>query len=271
MKPTRAFVDAVMKYKLLYSQLDNPENHFLFDYQKEYVDFVFNGNKIPDSLLAGQVLNKFKSIECQIMDWADDTAYATNDLVDSISGGFLTLLKLEKFRDKMYSELSEEELEHIEEIISWIRKGNYKAKFGSQIGEMIQACSVVERKTFMDGVTNRYKYELLVDHKVERKVELYKKIAVVNVFRSPQLHQMEFKGDYMVKKFFGTFEDNYIKEVTGVKLLPEFTHNLLKSCKDEVKRARIVCDYIAGMTDAFAMTTYKRLFDPGFSSIKDFM
>ena len=30
----------------------------------------------------------------------------------------------------------------------------------------------------------------------------------------------------------------------------------------EAKRARIVCDYIAGMTDGFAMDEYRRLYDP---------
>jgi len=34
-------------------------------------------------------------------------------------------------------------------------------------------------------------------------------------------------------------------------------------------KARILCDYIAGMTDGFAIRTYKRLFDPDFGSILD--
>ncbi len=34
-------------------------------------------------------------------------------------------------------------------------------------------------------------------------------------------------------------------------------------------RARIICDYLAGMTDGFAIRIYKRLFDPDFGSIVD--
>jgi dGTP triphosphohydrolase len=34
-------------------------------------------------------------------------------------------------------------------------------------------------------------------------------------------------------------------------------------------KARILCDYVAGMTDGFAVRTYKRLFDPDYGSILD--
>ena len=38
---------------------------------------------------------------------------------------------------------------------------------------------------------------------------------------------------------------------------------------DTNRRARIICDYLAGMTDGFAIRIYKRLFDPDFGSIVD--
>ena len=34
-------------------------------------------------------------------------------------------------------------------------------------------------------------------------------------------------------------------------------------------RARLVCDFLAGMTDGYAARTYKRLFSPDFGSIGD--
>ena len=44
---------------------------------------------------------------------------------------------------------------------------------------------------------------------------------------------------------------------------------LLGSLQLSPAKARILCDYIAGMTDGFAIRTYKRLFDPHFGSILD--
>ncbi len=269
MKPTRAFVDAILKYKSGYSNFDNPVNHFIYDYQKEYIDFVFDGKELPTELHNPDALNNFKSIECQIMDWADDSAYAVNDLVDSISGGFINISKLQKWKKSNLENLSETQLEALNKIEVWIAEDKYKSKFGSEIGTFIHACSISKRKTFMDDITNRYKYVLNIDDESLTRIRMYKKIAVDLVFRAPQLHQMEFKGNKMIQKMFDAFTENYINEITGIELLPDFTNNLIKEEPDKSKRARLVCDYLAGMTDAFALTNYKRLFDPDYNSITD--
>ena len=269
MKPSRAFLDGVLKYKSLYSDFKKPKNHFIYNYQKKYIDFVFGELLLPTELENPNELNNFRSIECQIMDWADDTAYAVNDLVDSISGGFITIKKLERWKKNNEESLSVDNQKTFEKIIEWIRKENYKSKFGSQIGEFIMACSINERETFMDDLTNRYKYFLSIDGHIIERVKMYKKIAVDLVFHSPQLHQMEFKGNKMLEMMFDVFKDNYIEKISGIKLLPDFTDQLIKNESDETERAQIVCDYISGMTDAFALTNYKRLFDPDYSSIAD--
>jgi dGTPase len=271
MKPARALVDAILKYKTLYSQFENPFNHYLYDYQKEYVDFVFGGRSLPPDLQPGEKLNGFQSIECQIMDWADDTAYATNDLVDSISGGFITLINLDQWFEKNKDTLSDFQIKVFDDIKKWIHKGDYKAQFGTQIGSLVQACGIEERESFMSGFTNRYNYNLVIENEARERVRLFKKIAVELVFESSQLHQMEYKGNMMLEGIFRSLEENYITDTSKIKLLPDFTDSLIRKESDKHTRSRIVCDYISGMTDSFAMITYKRLFDPDFSSIKDYV
>lgn len=269
MNPTRAFLDGVLKYKSLYGELDDPPNHFVYDYQKEYLDFVFAGRPWTDDLKDHIALTNFRSIECQIMDWADDTAYAINDIVDSISGGFMSIARLSQWGEDNNSSLKESHKKYLEEVIEWIKKGKFKQKFGIQIGDFIRACKLVETENFMSDLTNRYKYFLEIDPTYVDKVNFYKRISVELVFRSPTLHQMEFKGDFMIRNMFNIFRKNYLGSKICTKLLNDFNDRIIRAEQDETKKVRLICDQIAGMTDAFAMKTYRRLFDPEFGSISD--
>lgn len=267
MNPTRAFLDGILKYKASYKNFKNPENHFIYDYQSRYVEFVLGKKSFKKEFNTATQLNKFRSIECQIMDWADDTAYAVNDLVDSISGGFITIATLVQWQKE--NSLSDYQNKIVNEMIEWMKSGKFKPKFGMQIGDFVRACSLVKRKTFLDKLTNRYSLDLKIEKPVLEKAELYKRISVELVFRSPQLHQMEYKGKYMIDKMFRLFEENYVTSSGTMKLLPDFTDKIIRAEKNKSLRARLVCDQIAGMTDSYAMRTYRRLFDPDYSSIAD--
>jgi dGTPase len=53
------------------------------------------------------------------------------------------------------------------------------------------------------------------------------------------------------------------------QLLPADTAQEITNAANEASRARLVCDFLAGMTDGYASRTYKRLFSPDFGSIGD--
>jgi len=153
--------------------------------------------------------------------------------------------------------------------IEWIKNDKYKPRFGAQIGLFVNACSLSLRKTLMDKLTNRYKYKLVIEDDILERAKLYKRISVDLVFKSPQIHQVEFKGNKMIESIFNVLFDNYIDSLKEMKLLPDFNDRLIRSERNKNKRIRLVCDYIAGMTDSFAMRNFKRLFDPDYSSITD--
>ena len=191
------------------------------------------------------------------------------NLVDSISGGFITIFKLLKWKEANESGLTTSQVIYLDEIIEWMKRGNFKPKFGSQIGEFINACGIIENNEVKSDLTNRYNYKLSIEENFVEKVKLYKKISADIVFKSSQLHQIEYKGDKMLSSIFKVLEENYIKSVRPTKLLPDFSDRIIRNEKDELKRARLVCDQLAGMTDSFAMRNYKRLFDPDYSSLTD--
>lgn len=267
--PTRAFIDSILKYKTLYTQMDNPENHFLYDDQKKYLDFVFMNRPFPSDLSPGKSLNKFRSIECQIMDWADDTSYSLNDMVDSIKAGFLSRFKIEKWASDQ--KLSSNESMHVEGLLDILRSGNFDTTFSQKIGHFIQACGIEKRQNFMSDLTNRYRYKLVINPSIMEECELYKRLSLDVVFNSPQLKQLVFKGHFMLRRIFDVLLNNYVRSPQiKLLLLPKDLEEALdEKDLEENARVRMICDYIAGMTDRFAIRIYKRLFDPDFGSIVD--
>lgn len=268
MAPTRAFLDGVLKYKSLYKQLKKPDHHFLYDEQKQYVQFVFGETSIPKTLRPGNELNEFRSIECQIMDWSDDAAYSINDLVDGIHAGFIKKERIERWAGNQ--RLDKQQSDWIEEILAAIASGDLERRFARKIGMFIRACTVSERKNFMSARTNRYRFQLAVDPTTLKQSKLYKKISYDLVFLSPQLHQLEHKGGLMIQRIFETLFTNYVTTSnSSTNLLPEEAENIVRATSNKRLRTRLLCDHIAGMTDGFAVRMYKRLFEPDFGSIVD--
>jgi dGTPase len=268
MDPTRAFLDGVLKYKTLFSELDNPVNHYVYDGQKRFLEFAFKGFDIVSAFPAGKTRDNFRSIECQIMDWSDDVAYSLNDVVDGIHSGFITKEKIERWTGSQ--QISTELQSTLEKLFDAMKEGYAERFISAKIGKYIGACSIAETSNGMSGITNRYKYQLQIDDAVKKESKMFKRLSLDLVFHSPQLNQVEKKGDFMLRRIFESFKENYInKEKFEMHLLPASYEQSILVSPDAAQRVRLICDYIAGMTDGFAIRTYKRLFDPDFGSLAD--
>ncbi|HAV12888.1 MAG TPA: deoxyguanosinetriphosphate triphosphohydrolase [Opitutae bacterium] len=274
--PTRAFLDGVMKYKALHSECittDNntkkyPKNHFIYDEQAHWREVIFDGQTIPEALNTPDGLNHFKSIECQIMDWADDTAYSLNDIVDGIHARYINVGSLTEWATKQT--LDEQQTQWLEKLCDKIRKNSYEPYFGSRIGKFVNACTLTPRGGFLSDRTQRHAFDLTIDPVAKAESKLYKKIALDLIFRSPQLQQIEFKGGHILEKVFQTLQANS-GEGSGLQVLSAQVQELLKTESTATARQRRLCDYAAGLTDALAVRTYKRLFDPDFGSIAELL
>lgn len=268
MSPTRSFLDGVMKYKHLLSELDDPENHFLYQDQAGLRDFVFGGREVPADLLTANGVNGIKSIECQIMDWADDTAYSLNDIIDGVRAGFLTFEKIESWAATL--DLDADALRRIDELQEAVLADKLDAVFSRKIGQYIRACRLVPAENFLSDLTHRHAFRLEVDQAVMDEAAFFKSMAVDIIFRSPQLQQMEFRGGAILGHIWEAFVEHYIESPRRpLRILPRAVAGLLTGVDERETRLRLLCDHLAGMTDGAAMRTYRRLTDPDFSSILD--
>jgi dGTPase len=273
MNPTRAFLDGVLKYKSLRRDLMDaassaPENHFLYDEQAETLGFVTGGRGFPAGAAPGKARDAIRSIECQIMDWADDTAYSIHDIVDGIHAGFLSTPAIEKWAAA--KSLDGTAARAVENLLRAIREEKAEPRMERRIGDFIRAVSLVERPGHLADLTNRHRYALEADPDILVECRTYKKLAFERVFLTHQLKQLEYKGERMLTEVFGIFAGQYLgHHEPEFNLLPPDTAGLLQSEANPSGRARVLCDYLAGMTDGFAARTCKRLTDPDFGSIVD--
>jgi dGTPase len=90
----------------------------------------------------------------------------------------------------------------------------------------------------------------LSDRVAARNAEL-KRYLHENLYRHHRIERMKDKARRVVKALFGRYCDNH-------RLLPE----KFQARIEREGRERVICDYIAGMTDRYALDEYRRLFDP---------
>ena len=257
MSPTRALLDGILKYKRLYSARGSDTHHFIYDDQASVLDFCFGRHDLG---------NDFKSLECQIMDLADDIAYSCFDIVDGWKARFITPEELE-----VRATRSENEVErlHLAQMRDWMSHGKVQPMMNRQVGELIQSASLTRVENFMSPKTQRHAHSLVTTPEARMKIKVQKSISKEFVYGSRLLQQTEYKGGAMLEKLMQAFLDNYLASSKPVSLVPGDVHRAVLAAEEKPAKARLLCDYVSGMTDGYAVRIYKRLFAPDFGSITE--
>ncbi|HEY8119295.1 MAG TPA: hypothetical protein VIE91_08665, partial [Methylophilaceae bacterium] len=84
-------------------------------------------------------------------------------------------------------------------------------------------------------------------------VESLKNYTYIKFIESSRLKVAEYRGYDIVKELFMMLDDG------GAVLLPDDFKDWHDKAKNEPDRKRVICDFIAGMTDSYAIEFYGRL------------
>jgi dGTPase len=258
MDPTRALLDGVLKCKRLRSRVatkKKKQKKFIYYEQKKYLDYVHKA--LPRRFLHST------SIESQIMDWADEIAYSTADVLDGVYARFITAGKLKVW------ESPERDDTVTTEVIDSIEKEDLQRFRGQKIGELIKSVSLAEDSMLKTGYTNRYQFRLDIPNKTRAQQKCLSQISRDLVFASPGLQQLQYKAQALIEQLFDVLSTNYLSRKPPKHLLSQDEESMLAAARNKRERARLLCDYISGMSDDYIVRTCRRLTDPEFGSIVD--
>ena len=197
-----------------------------------------------------------KSLDASIMEVADDIAYGVHDLEDCIALGKINLHDFKKhFPENLRNNLTSVSSHPVKALF----RNSYKRKrlIGSMVGYFIKASDITEVPGFEHPL---FKYKVKLNPQAKIDLEQLKRIVKKQVIEKPEVQHLEFKGQKIVTELFHALK-------TDPKRLLE--QGYLQWIDKGENEDRVICDYIAGMTDEYAITRYQNLFEPRVGSIFD--
>lgn len=209
-----------------------------------------------------------KSLDCSIMDAADDIAYGVHDLEDAIA---LDLVTKEAFadavRDRCPSFLDSLKAKYPEESANDVFSRMIEGLFGGPasrkryisrlVHHFITAIEYVELPEFSERLL---RYRVRVREPQRTFLDALQDFVVREVITSPAVQHLEFKGQGMVVAVFEAMQ------AAPMRLLPRAELARFEAAGGDL---RIICDYVAAMTDTHLLKTYERLFSPRMGSVFD--
>ena len=253
--------------------------------------------KVKRAILTGRRSAPLKTIECQIMDVSDDIAYSTYDLEDALRAGFLTTLDLiavdrdvlrriaGKVAERIAS-FSEDDvmdvlldllIKHdmfdvaalglrgtldlrnpyaIAQVVAHVYRTGVQVGRSGTLRTRFTSALVDEFVKGVDCEASRQPSlsKVRVSDDVLRRIEVLKHFSFEVLIRSPRVRITAYRGKEIVQGIFDA-----LAAPGGDELLPDDFRDLHASAGSEAERRRIVCDFVAGMTDRYAIEFYGRL------------
>jgi len=235
----------------------------------------------------------FKTIECRIMDIADDIAYSTYDLEDAMKGGFshplqlratvlgcpgLVAKLLEKVKREVANITEPDLFSAIDDLLNLDDSDAATNSLGSYETSKLVASDGMTRCQFFSELVDQFMRgvgvvmlpgkdvrfsRITVVRDIQIKIETLKHLNFLLTIMSPRLKVVEYRGYDVVKTIFETLDSE-----EGPLLLPDDLQRMHERLTDTDSKRRLICDFVAGMTDRYAVEFYSRLRESGATIFK---
>ena len=212
----------------------------------------------PGGVASRFLLHTQPSLEAQLCNLADEIAYNAHDIDDGVRSGLITLVQLQEVH--LFDQFRRQTLldfPHLQ-IDSSGRRLLYESirrMLSSQVYDVIAATASAIDAAKPDNVDAVRQLPPLVQFSAEmrRQSNDLKAFLLQQLYRHPKVIRSTDQGKRVVRSLFQA----YMTQPTD---MPErYRLRAMRSDGVDDKLARTVADYIAGMTDRFALHEHTRL------------
>jgi len=292
LNPTRRLLLGVLKYPSSYYQSLKPEAYgevpkqkwlcqastqkppkCYLDTESSIVDWVLEPLSSVEKSSFVQLEDKgsskhskttFKALDTSIMELADDISYSLHDLEDALSLGLIVQYDWdEQFENE--SELFEScglIYDDITNGLFSIESFKRKKSIGFLVNAFI-ANITIKNSGVIGATTPLIKWNATLKDNHKKLLNKVSELVRNKVIFTPNVQQLEFKGQRLIIELFDVLKSD------PKRLLPESTKKQYLKEEEDSRRMRVICDFIAGMTDEYATRLYEKLCHPHKGSIFD--
>ena len=235
--------------------------------EKRYADF--NGLNLTWEVLEGIVKHESEydqadakafdpdlrgHLEAQICNLADELAYTAHDLDDGLRSGMIDTGMLDGI--ELWEIISHPYRWNGNQIDDLSRHQIIRELIGYLVTDVINATEkkLLESQVKSVDELQRLAYNVLCfSDQTQQRIRVLKDFLFANLYRHYRVQRMAVKADQLLTDIFNAYQCE-----------PTILPLHVQAHIEEQGLEKTICDYIAGMTDRFAIEEYQKLFDPKF-------
>jgi dGTPase len=192
------------------------------------------------------------TIEAQIVNLADEIAYNAHDLDDGLRSGLLTSPQLVEV--PLLVALAKELGMSLERLSEFERRSFIRELLGLIISDAITATQAqLETRQIGSLADVRAQEEPLATYSqtLQAQLNTLREFLYANLYRHHYVQRQTGKSRLLLERLFAIYTEQ-----------PGMLPPHVRKATETEGLHRAVCDYLAGMTDRFALEDYSKLFDP---------
>lgn len=194
----------------------------------------------------------YKSLDCSLMELADDIAYGVHDLEDAIVGGMVTPQSwavAEQQLAECCSAWVKAMLPDLRQKLFSDHRYERKDVIGALVNHFVTNVKWKETAGFAEPLL---RFNAYLPEEVQCVLDILKKFVYDYVICDVKTQRVEYKGQRILMELFDMLSTD------PVRLLPKPIATRWQQ-QPEAKRARVICDYLASMSDGQAFKLYQML------------